>query len=271
MWRGEPVRLLQQEQTRVAHSLGLDVRRVTREVGKEAWHRRWRAVTHPGIPSSGALSAGKWKPQLLLHEWETVETKEWRSLEVGGNRKGVFCLLGQLLSLSRGSLQRSSWNRQCEQEARGADSLFLYFNGLFNCFEKGERKQRVSSRSGSLPLTACFSDIFPLLLPFSGMSVCSGCTRAHTHIPDRPSGQSVAVSALFAHCYAVDVRVLCHAGQLHPVLGAPRAPVLHEPRICWLLVGVSVQSATSLTFSWCVLLFRHCSAWVAACMVWSGS
>lgn len=80
MWHGEPVRLLQQERRPVAPSLGLDVRRVTREVGTGAWHRRWRAVTHPGIPSSGALSAGKWKPQLPLHEWETVETKEWRSL-----------------------------------------------------------------------------------------------------------------------------------------------------------------------------------------------
>lgn len=194
-----------------------------------------------------------------------AEPRSW-----GKQEGSLLSAVGQLLSLLRGSLQRSSWNRQCEQEARGADSLFLYFNGLFIVSKREKESKEFPPRSGSLPLTACFSDIFPLLLPFSGMSVCSGCTRAHTS-PDRPSGQTVAVSAVFAHCSAIDVCVLCHAGQLHPVLGEPWVPVLHAPHICWLLVGVSVQSATSLTFSWCVLLFRHCSAWVAARMMWSGS
>lgn len=152
-----------------------------------------------------------------------AEPRSW-----GKQEGSLLSAVGQLLLLSRGSPQRSSWNRQCEQEARGADSLFLYFNGLFIVSKREKESKEFPTRSGSLPLTACFSDIFPLLLPFSGMSVCSGCTHAHTS-PDRPSGQTVAVSAVFAHCSAVDVCVLCHAGQLHPVLGEPWVPVLHAP------------------------------------------
>lgn len=112
--------------------------------GDRAWHRRWQAVTHPGIRSSGALSAGKWEAQLGLREWEAVET-EWQSLGVGETGRESSVCFGSALPLWMGSLQKSSWNRQGEQEVRGADSFFLYFNQVFYCLEKEERKQKVSS------------------------------------------------------------------------------------------------------------------------------
>lgn len=142
MCDGEPVSLLQQEKRQEAHSLGLDVRRVTREVGTGAWHRRWRAVTHPGIPSSGALSAGKWKPQLLLHEWETVETKEWRSLEVGGNRKGVFCLLWVSSSRCRGGLRRGPRGIASVNRKPGVLTHFSFILMAFLLFQKGRKKAK---------------------------------------------------------------------------------------------------------------------------------
>lgn len=135
-----PFSLLQQEKRPSDLLAGAGLQPGDLGGGDRAWHPHWRAVAHPGTRSSGALSAGKWKPQLVLREWKAVETKEWRSFSGETGRESSVCSGSVLLPVD-GVPAEAPVQPAVRAGSEGADSLSFILMA-FLLFRKGREKAK---------------------------------------------------------------------------------------------------------------------------------